>query len=77
MHTVAERCSFNDHLTFNSSCFQWQAAVAKRVVAPFVNASGVRMIARQQKQVLRPGYFAFYEALHLNLYTILLALSMF
>jgi hypothetical protein len=74
---VAERCSFNDHLTFNSSCFQRQAAVAERLVVPFVNALGVCTIARQQKQVLRSSYFALYEALHLNLYTTLLTLSIF
>jgi hypothetical protein len=77
VHAVAERCSFNDHLTFDSSCFRWQAAVAERPVAPFVDALGVCTIARQQKQVLRSGYFAFHETLHLCLYTTLLALLMF
>jgi hypothetical protein len=74
VHAVAERCSFNEHLTSNSSCFWWQAAVAERLVAPFVDALGVCTIARQQKQVLRSSYFALYEALHLKLYIALLAL---
>ena len=65
MHAVAERCSFHDHLTFDSSCFRWQAAVAERLVAPFVDVLGVCTIARQQKQVLRSSYFAFYKTLHL------------
>ena len=71
VHAVAERCGFNDHLTFDSSCFRWQAAVAERPVAPFVDALGVCTIARQQKQVLRSSYFALYEALHLSQINIL------
>ena len=74
MHAVAERCSFSDHLTFDSSCFRWQAAVAERLVVPFVDALGVCTIARQQKQMLRSSYFALYDALHLKLYIALLAL---
>jgi hypothetical protein len=77
VHAVAERCSFNEHLTFDSSCFRWQAAVAERPVAPFVDALGVCTIARQPKQVLGPVYFTLYEALHLNLCTALLALLIF
>ena len=46
VHAVAERCGFNDHLTFDSSCFRWQAAVAERLVAPFINVLGVCTIAR-------------------------------
>jgi hypothetical protein len=40
VHAVAERCSFNEHLTFDSSCFRWQAAVAERLVAPFCRRFG-------------------------------------